>query len=106
MKRISIVLVAVSIAAFAQAQAPSQSAAQRAAPPPAGPGPTGLIVGNGNFFSPIVADLDKALAFYRDGLGFETMGAPGEATGTAPLMNMFGLPPEAKLRYQIARPPA
>jgi catechol 2,3-dioxygenase-like lactoylglutathione lyase family enzyme len=65
-----------------------------------------LIVGSGNFFSPIVADLDKALAFYRDGLGFETMGAPGEATGTAPLMNMFGLPPEAKLRYQIARPPA
>ena len=61
---------------------------------------TGLIVGSGNFFSPIVADLDKALTFYRDGLGFETTGAPGEATGTAPLMSMFGLPPEAKLRYQ------
>jgi catechol 2,3-dioxygenase-like lactoylglutathione lyase family enzyme len=104
MKRTSMLLVALSIAGLAQAQAPSQSPAQQA--PPAGPAPTGLIVGNGNWFSPIVADLDKALAFYRDGLGFETMGAPGEATGTAPLMNMFGLPPEAKLRYQIARPPA
>ena len=104
MKRTSMLLVALSIAGLSQAQAPSQSPAQQA--PPAGPAPTGLIVGNGNWFSPIVADLDKALAFYRDGLGFETMGAPGEATGTAPLMNMFGLPPEAKLRYQIARPPA
>ena len=103
MKRISLVLVALSIAGLAQAQ-PSQPPAQPA--PPAGPAPTGLIVGSGNWFSPIVANLDKALAFYRDGLGFETMGEPGEATGTAPLMNMFGLPPEAKLRYQIARPPA
>jgi len=103
MKRISLVLVALSIAGLAQAQ-PSQPPAQPA--PPTGPAPTGLIVGSGNWFSPIVANLDKALAFYRDGLGFETMGEPGEATGTAPLMNMFGLPPEAKLRYQIARPPA
>jgi len=104
MKRIALVFLALSITGLALAQAPSQSPAQPAAP--AGPAPTGLIVGNGNWFSPIVADLDKALTFYRDGLGFETTGAPAEATGTVPLMNMFGLPPEAKLRYQIARPPA
>src|SRR5215831_15642375 len=101
MKRTLAVLVTLSIAGLAQAQAP----AQPAAPPPTGPAPTGLIVGNGNWFSPIVADLDKALVFYRDGLGFETMGAPGEASGDAPLLKMFGLP-DAKLRYQIARPPA
>jgi catechol 2,3-dioxygenase-like lactoylglutathione lyase family enzyme len=100
MTRVSLILLALSLAGLAQAQPPAQPA------PPAGPAPTGLIVGSGNWFSPIVANLDKALAFYRDGLGFETMGEPAEATGTAPLMNMFGLPPEAKLRYQIARPPA
>jgi catechol 2,3-dioxygenase-like lactoylglutathione lyase family enzyme len=105
MKRISLVLVALSIAGLAQAQAPSQPPARAAAAPATGPAPTGLIVGSGNFFSPIVADLDKALVFYRDGLGFETMGAPGEASGDAPLLKMFGLP-DAKLRYQIARPPA
>jgi catechol 2,3-dioxygenase-like lactoylglutathione lyase family enzyme len=104
MNKLSLALAALSIAALAHAQQPPQPPAQAAAQ--TGPAPTGLIVGNGNFFSPIVADLDKALVFYRDGLGFETAGAPGEATGTAPLMNMFGLPPEAKLRYQIARPPA
>ena len=99
MKRFSFAAAALLVAALAQAQAPSQP------PPPAGPAPTGLIVGSGNFFSPIVADLDKALRFYRDGLGFETTGAPGEASGDAPLLKMFGLP-DAKLRYQIARPPA
>ncbi len=104
MKRTSLVLIALSIAGLAQAQQPARPPVQPA--PPTGPAPTGLIVGSGNWFSPIVADLDKALAFYRDGLGFETTGAPGEATGTAPLMNMFGLPPAAKLRYQVARPPA
>jgi len=103
MKRSLIAAAALFAAGLVQAQPP---AGQPAATPTAGPAPTGLIVGSGNFFSPIVADLDKALAFYRDGLGFETTGAPGEATGTAPLMSMFGLPPEAKLRYQIARPPA
>jgi catechol 2,3-dioxygenase-like lactoylglutathione lyase family enzyme len=105
MTRVFIAAAAVLAVGLVQAQPASQPPAQ-AAPPPAGPAPTGLVVGNGNWFSPIVADLDKALVFYRDGLGFETMGAPGEATGTAPLMNMFGLPPEAKLHYQIARPPA
>src|SRR5207245_1668122 len=52
----------------------------------------GLIVGSGNFFSPIVSDLDKAIAFYRDGLGLDVMGAPANADDNAPLRNMFGLP--------------
>jgi catechol 2,3-dioxygenase-like lactoylglutathione lyase family enzyme len=74
-----------------------------AVPPPAGPAPTGIIVGSGNFFSPIVADLDKALAFYRDGLGLDVQGAPANADANAPLRNMFGLP-DAQLRWSIARP--
>ena len=71
----------------------------QAAPPAA----TGLIVGSGNFFSPIVTDLDKAAALYRDGLGFAVTGAPSDAASNAPLRNMFGLP-DAQLRWLIARP--
>jgi catechol 2,3-dioxygenase-like lactoylglutathione lyase family enzyme len=70
--------------------------------PPAGPAPTGLVVGSGNFYSPIVADLDEAVAFYRDGLGFEVQGEPANADENAPLRAMFGLP-DARLRWQIGR---
>jgi predicted enzyme related to lactoylglutathione lyase len=67
--------------------------------------PTGLVVGSGNFFSPIVADLEKAMAFYADGLGFQIAGQPSNADTNAPLRNMFGLP-GAQLRWTIARPAA
>jgi catechol 2,3-dioxygenase-like lactoylglutathione lyase family enzyme len=69
------------------------------------PAPTGLIVGSGNFFSPIVSDLDKAIAFYRDGLGLDITGTPANANENAPLRNMFGLP-DAQLRWTIGRTPA
>ena len=75
---------------------------QAAGGPPAGPAPTGLVVGSGNFYSPIVADLDEAVAFYRDGLGFEVQGEPANADDNAPLRAMFGLP-DARLRWQIGR---
>ena len=39
-----------------------------------------LVVGSGNYFSPIVRDLDAAIAFYRDGLGFDVQGPPGDAS--------------------------
>ena len=65
----------------------------------------GLIVGSGNFFSPIVGDLEKAIAFYRDGLGLDIQGAPSNAEQNAPLRNMFGLP-DAQLRWTVGRPPA
>jgi catechol 2,3-dioxygenase-like lactoylglutathione lyase family enzyme len=81
---------AASLSAFAQ---PSAEA----------PAPTGIVVGSGNFFSPIVRDLDAALAFYRDGLGLEVRGEPGDASDNLPLRNMFGLP-DARIRWQIARP--
>jgi predicted enzyme related to lactoylglutathione lyase len=62
-----------------------------------------LVVGSGNFFSPIVADLEKSAAFYRDGLGFAVTGQPSDAANNAPLRNMFGLP-AAQLRWTVARP--
>ena len=67
--------------------------------------PTGLVVGSGNFFSPIVSDLDKAIAFYRDGLGLDASGTPSSAEANPALRNMFGLP-DAQIRWLVARPPA
>src|SRR5215831_3145226 len=65
----------------------------------------GLVVGLGNFFSPIVGDLDKAIAFYRDGIGLDIQGAPSNAEQNPALRNMFGLP-DAQLRWMVGRPPA
>lgn len=73
-------------------------------PAPSGPEPTGLVVGSGNFFSPIVRDLAKAVAFYRDGIGLEVQGEPANAEENPALRNMFGLP-DAHIRWMVARPP-
>src|SRR6185436_17877680 len=94
-----VALVFVLAGTAVHAQTPA------AGPPPAGPPPTGLIVGSGNFFSPIVGDLDKAVAFYRDGLGLDVQGTPANADTNPALRDMFGLP-DAHLRWQIGRPPA
>ena len=85
-------------ASLALAQAPAPATA-----PPPGPAPTGLVVGSGNPFSPIVADLDAAVAFYR-AIGFEVRGEPGNADANPQLRAMFGLP-DARLRWQIGRVP-
>jgi predicted enzyme related to lactoylglutathione lyase len=82
--------------------APSSAQAQA---PPSGPPPTGIVVGSGNFFSPIVADLDKAVAFYRDGFGLDAPAAPSTGDSNAPIRHMFGVP-DAKLRWLVARPAA
>jgi len=94
----------VALLAFAIGSNDSHAQAP-AAPAPTGPTPTGLVVGSGNYFSPITANLEKAVAFYRDGLGLDAQAAPSDLTSNAPLMAMFGLP-NAKLRQQIARTPA
>jgi catechol 2,3-dioxygenase-like lactoylglutathione lyase family enzyme len=99
MKTLALAATVLFTATFAQAQVQVPAAA----PTPTGPAPTGLIVGSGNFFSPIVADLDKALAFYRDALGFDVQGAPANADANVALRNMFGLP-DAQLRWSIGRP--
>jgi catechol 2,3-dioxygenase-like lactoylglutathione lyase family enzyme len=96
MRSLAFALTLALIAPTANAQAPAVSA-------PPGPSPTGLVVGSGNFFSPIVADLDRAVAFYRDGLGLDVQGAPANADTNPALRNMFGLP-GAQLRWLIGRP--
>jgi catechol 2,3-dioxygenase-like lactoylglutathione lyase family enzyme len=78
--------------------------AQPASGPPSAPEPSGLVVGSGNFYSPIVANLEEAVRFYRDGIGFEFTGEPGNADANPQLRAMFGLP-DAKLRWQIGRAP-
>lgn len=88
--------VLLIVSSFAQAQQAASATS------PASPG---LVVGSGNYFSPIVRDLDKAIAFYRDGLGLDVQGPPGDASANPALRNMFGLP-DAKIRWAIARTPA
>jgi catechol 2,3-dioxygenase-like lactoylglutathione lyase family enzyme len=90
--------------AEALVEAEARSAKVAHAQTPAAPPPS-LVVGSGNFFSPIVGDLDKAVAFYRDGLGLDVQGTPSTADANPALRNMFGLP-DAQLRWQIGRPPA
>jgi catechol 2,3-dioxygenase-like lactoylglutathione lyase family enzyme len=101
MRASSVLLIAAAAAASLSSSAqpsPETPASSGAAPP-------GLVVGSGNFFSPIVRDLDAALAFYRDGIGFEVQGAPSDAGENLPLRNMFGLP-DARIRWIVARPPS
>jgi catechol 2,3-dioxygenase-like lactoylglutathione lyase family enzyme len=80
----------------------AQPASQPPPAPPLGPAPTGLVVGSGNFYSPIVENLEEAVAFYRDGIGFDVQGEPTNADTNPQLMKMFGLP-DARLRQQIGR---
>jgi catechol 2,3-dioxygenase-like lactoylglutathione lyase family enzyme len=94
MKDLVVALGLFAATAIAQAQPPAV---------PAGRAPTGLVVGSGNYFSPIVADLDKAVAFYR-AVGFEFQGEPANADANPQLRAMFGLP-DARLRWQIGRAP-
>ena len=95
-KLLSIAGVMVSATLALQAQTPTTAGS---------PPPGGLVVGSGNFFSPIVGDLDKAVTFYRDGLGLDVAGEPSNADANPALRNMFGLP-DAQIRWQIGRPPA
>ena len=95
MKKLALVLTLTLLARTAHAQT---------APVAAGPAPTGLVVGSGNYFSPIVADLEKAISFYG-ALGFQFQGDPANADANPQLRAMFGLP-DARLRYQIGRAPA
>src|SRR5262245_66136320 len=91
-KRLTLILTMILAAGIAHAQ------------PAAAPAPTGLVVGSGNYFSPIVADLEKAIAFYK-AIGFQFQGEPSTADANPQLRAMFGLP-DARLRYQIGRAPS
>ena len=97
MRTLGVLLVVLlhPMAIGAQDRAPER-------PPPAA---TGLVVGSENLFSPIVASLERALAFYRDGVGLLAASAPSSPDMDAPLRQLFGLP-DAQLRWVVARPPA
>jgi catechol 2,3-dioxygenase-like lactoylglutathione lyase family enzyme len=87
MKRVALVLTMILASDLAYAQSAAATA------------PTGLVVGSGNYFSPIVADLEKAIAFYG-AIGFQFQGEPSTADANPQLRAMFGLP-DARLRYKI-----
>ena len=65
---------------------------------------SGLVVGNGNFFSPVVGDIDETVQFYHDGLGLEFPAAPSDADANPALRAMFGQP-DAHIRWTIGRAP-
>jgi catechol 2,3-dioxygenase-like lactoylglutathione lyase family enzyme len=67
------------------------------------PRPSGLVVGSGNFFSPIVANLERSVALYREGLEIEGAANAATADDNAALRNMFGLP-QGKIRWSVVRP--
>lgn len=90
-----VIVVGVSLAA-------GLAHAQPAADP--GAAPTSLLVSSNTFFGPIVANLDEAVAFYQDGIGFEVKGEPADADASAQLREMFGLR-DMGLRWQIGRSP-
>jgi len=87
MRRILHLLVLFSIATILVALA----FAQVAPPPAAGTAPpSDMVIGSGSF-SPIVADLERSLAFYNDLMGAAP--APTPAWGAdATLLNFLGVP--------------
>ena len=106
MRALTIALGILLTAGFAPAQGQAQPPPpQPAAPPaPTGPAPTGLVVGSGNFFSPIVRDLDAAVAFYRDGLGSRRAGRTGDADATLRCATCSACPTHS-CAGRSARPP-
>jgi predicted enzyme related to lactoylglutathione lyase len=71
---------------------------------PAGPAPKGLVVGSGNFYSPVVPNLEEAVTFYRDGIGFQFESEPGNADSTPQLRALFRLP-DGHVRWQSGQAP-
>jgi catechol 2,3-dioxygenase-like lactoylglutathione lyase family enzyme len=65
--------------------------------------PAGVITGVGNF-SHIVADIDRALAFYRDVIGLPVVQPPNEFSGNPAIMNL-GNTPGAQSRFGTLRVP-
>lgn len=89
------------------AGSPGPQPASPQAAAPALPLPPGDVVVGSGTYSPIVADLDKAVEFYGGLLG---LAVPAPTPGPRPfstdpaILNMFGMP-EAQLRWVTARIP-
>jgi catechol 2,3-dioxygenase-like lactoylglutathione lyase family enzyme len=95
---IRLAAAAIASVSLLVAQAPQQGKAA-----PQGPAPAGIITGVGNF-SHIVADVDKAAAFYRDVIGLDVNQAPGAFAGTPAIMDL-GNTPGAQSRVATFRVP-
>jgi catechol 2,3-dioxygenase-like lactoylglutathione lyase family enzyme len=90
MGRLTLILPIILSSSFAHAQT-------------AAPAPTGLAVGSGNYFSPIVADLEKAIAFYG-AIGFQFHGEPSTADANPQLRAMVVVQDPAGRFTEIVQP--
>lgn len=91
MRKTKLFAFGLSFALLAAAQAPPAVA------------PAGVITGVGNF-SHIVADMDRALAFYRDVIGLEVNQPPNAFSGNPAILNL-GNTPGAQSRFGTLRVP-
>ena len=92
--------LAAVLAVFAGLGATFDGSAAAQAPQGA---PAGVVAGVGNF-SHIVADMDRALAFYRDVIGLPVAQPPNEFSGNPAIMNL-GNTPGAQSRFGTLRVP-
>jgi lactoylglutathione lyase len=74
-----------------------------AAPPQSSDPVVSHVVGMGNF-SHIVADIDRAIAFYRDGLGLD-LAAPARPFEVIPAIQKAANVPGAQVRYVVLKVP-
>lgn len=74
------------------------------ATPSLAPASTGLVVGSGIAYTAVVADLEEAVAFYRDGIGFEFQGEPADAAQNPQLRAALGVR-DGRLRWQTGQAP-
>ncbi len=81
----ALVLSGVLSGAVVGVGAQQPSAAPSAVGPAAPVGPSELVLGPGNFLH-VVADAEKAIAFYRDALGMEVQMAPNAQPGPRPYL--------------------
>jgi predicted enzyme related to lactoylglutathione lyase len=93
--------LAVVASAFVAVSAVPSGREARAQTLPAAP--AGAIAGVGNF-SHIVADMDRAVAFYRDVIGLTVGQPPNEFSGNPSIMNL-GHTPGAQSRFGTLRIP-
>jgi predicted enzyme related to lactoylglutathione lyase len=89
-----VVSVAASLTARAQASQAGASSATAA-----------VTVLHTEHFSPTVADLDRAIAFYRDVIGLEIQPKPAPVWDSTPWLRALHGTGDAALRYAIAKVP-
>ena len=92
------VVLAVSSSGFVTAQGDASKGGAGAATP-------AVSVLHTEHFSPTVADLDRAIAFYRDVIGLEIQPKPAPTWDSTPWLRAMHGTGDAALRYAIAKVP-